>query len=243
MSRRLTRSLQLAALGAGLLIYSSAPAQDTSTTDEQFETFVDQPPAGILLESIEGGAREVLRAGIQLRAVYRKGINEIKISEGFVPRLYNDAAGFCTIGFGHLIKKARCNGTEPAEFRDGLTDEEGERRLIQDVRQAQIAVLNAVRVPLTDGQYAALVSFTFNVGGGNLRGSTLLRVVNARQFDRVPGQFRRWTRAGGRVFRGLVTRREREIALFFDGQPIPRAAPRPDEVLTAIDIETGEAKP
>jgi len=109
------------------------------------------------------------------------------------------------------------------------------------MNRAEIAVMRLVTPNLTDGQYGALCDFVFNVGSGNLARSTLLKVVNARQYDRVPFQFRRWTRAGGKELPSLKARREKEIALFFEGIGIPRAAPSPDEDLTPIDIRTGEA--
>lgn len=184
--------------------------------------------------------RAVLPAGMEIRKVYDPGVELTKLSEGFEDELYNDAAGYCTIGFGHLIKKARCDGSEPAHFLDGVTDEEGTELLRDDMELAEIGVMTLTKVNLTDGQYAALVDFVFNVGRGNYGRSTLRKVINARKFDSVPGQLRRWVRAGGKVFKGLQTRREREIELFFEGVPIPRAVPAADEPLDDVDVRTGE---
>jgi GH24 family phage-related lysozyme (muramidase) len=100
--------------------------------------------------------------------------------------------------------------------------------------------MTMTRVELTDGQFAALCDFVYNVGASNLRNSTLLQVINQGDFDRVPAQFRRWIIADGREIPGLKIRREREIILFFDGLPIPRAAARLGEDLSPIDIRTGE---
>jgi GH24 family phage-related lysozyme (muramidase) len=198
--------------------------------------FIDHLTSGELLEQASGGSR----AGLQLRPVYASGLKVTKESEGWVPRLYNDAAKYCTIGYGHLVKLAPCDGTEPDEFRKGLTEQQGEALLVTDMATAQLAVMTSVRVPMTDGQYAALTDFTFNVGGGKLRKSTLLRVVNAGEVEKVPGQLRRWVTAGGKQWPGLVTRREREIILFFDGLPTTRAVPQPGEDLSPIDIRKGE---
>ncbi len=164
-----------------------------------------------------------------------------QVSEGFRSRLYHDAAGYCTIAYGHLLKKARCDGTEPEEFKQGVTEPRGTEILHKDMNRAEIAVMRLVTPDLNDGQYGALCDFVFNVGSGNLARSSLLKVVNARQYDRVPFQFRRWTFAGGKKLPGLKVRREKEIALFFEGNGIPRAAPSPDEDLTPIDVRTGEA--
>jgi GH24 family phage-related lysozyme (muramidase) len=98
-----------------------------------------------------------------------------------------------------------------------------------------------VDVELTDGQYAALCDFVYNVGGGNFRRSTLLKVVNRNDFDEVPFQLRRWVKAGGQVLAGLERRREREIALFFENVEIPRALPPAGVDLTPVDIREGES--
>ena len=181
-----------------------------------------------------------LPKGVVLRHVYGKGIRLTKLSEGFVPRLYNDAARYCSIAYGHLIRKAPCDGSEPVAFRRGVTEPQGEALLVEDMRRAQRAVMNLVRTALSDGQYAALCDFTYNVGVGNLQRSTLLKVVNADEHHRVSSQLRRWTKAGGREFRGLKIRREREIALYFEGKALPKALPGEEE-LPAIDIRAGES--
>ncbi len=198
---------------------------------------VDRMTAGIFLDVEE---RAVLPAGMELRPVYDKGIELTKVSEGFVGRLYNDAAQYCTIAYGHLVKLAPCDGTEPPKFLKGVTEDEGTELLVEDMGTAQAAIMTQVDVDLTDGQFAALCDFVFNVGSGNFRRSTLLKVVNAGEFDGVPFQLRRWVKAGGRELPGLVTRRKREIDLFFDGLPVPRAAPPAGVELEPIDVRTGE---
>ena len=75
---------------------------------------------------------------------------------------------------------------------------------------AERAVLRLIKVPLTDGQFDALVSFTFNLGSGALQRSTLRRKVNREEHEEVPAEFMRWVWAGGRKLKGLVRRREAE---------------------------------
>lgn len=79
------------------------------------------------------------------------------------------------------------------------------------MRAAARSVLRLIRVPLTDGQFDALVDFTFNLGGGALQRSTLRQVVNREEHDEVPGELMRWVRAGGKILRGLVRRRQAEV--------------------------------
>ncbi len=220
----------------------SAWAQGTT----EYPTIGDKFAPNALVEQLRDGGAPEAQDAAPLRPVYDKGVTAIEGFEGWIPYLYNDPAGFCSIGYGHLIKRSRCNGTEPAAFRDGITLAEGRELLKRDLAVAQRAVTGAVEIDLTEGQYAALVSFTFNVGGGNFRTSTLLKRVNAGDFDDVPRQFRRWIYADGRVFRGLQNRREGEIALFFDGIAQDEVAEAdaletPNAIPTdAVDIEVGE---
>lgn len=194
---------------------------------------------GIFLEEAE---REVLPRGVTMREIFPAGLEVTKSFEGWRASLYDDPAGYCTIGWGHLVKRARCDDSEPLEFRRGITKTRGTEILRSDMTRPQIAVMNSVKVNLTDGQYAALCDFVFNVGTGNFKNSTLLKMVNARQHDRVPWEFRRWVKAGNKVYPGLQRRRESEINLYFDGK-IPRGEKPRGVDLSPIDIRTGEPTP
>jgi GH24 family phage-related lysozyme (muramidase) len=196
----------------------------------------DHLTAGALLEPGPAVSAQLRR---DLRRVYAAGLTLTKKSEGWTARLYNDVARYCTIGYGHLIKKAPCDGSEPTEFRSGITKPAGEDLLIGDMASAQSAVVSSVTAKLTDGQFAALADFVFNVGGANFRESTVLRVVNAGQNDSVPVQLRRWVYAKGKVWPGLQTRREGEIDLYFEGLPRPPAS---KEITSPIDIFIGETR-
>ena len=82
-------------------------------------------------------------------------------------------------------------------------------------RQPKVAAVNArVSVPLFQGQFDAVVSWTYNLGEGALKSSTMLKKINAARHDEVPGQIKRWNRAGGKVLTGLERRREAEAALY-----------------------------
>jgi GH24 family phage-related lysozyme (muramidase) len=200
---------------------------------------VDTLTPGIFLD--DEAQRAVLQEGVEVRKVYDKGVELTKESEGFRGRLYNDAANYCTIGYGHLIKLAACDGNESSEFRAGISVPRGTEILREDMEKAEVGIMTLIDAQLTDGQYAALCDFVFNVGVGNFRKSTLRRRVNASDFDRVPFEFRRWVYAGGRKLSGLAKRREAEIKLFFEEIGVPRAIPPADVDLSPIDIRSGEA--
>lgn len=205
-------------------------------SEDDYLSVDDALTPGIFLEPEE---KIALPRGEKPRKVSKKGLSLTKKSEGFRSRLYNDAAKYCTIAYGHLIKKKQCDGTEPVEFLNGIKEPSGAKLLSKDMVRAEKAVQAFAIKGLSDGQFAALTDFTFNVGVGNLKESTLLKRVNARQFEKVPYEFRRWTKAGGNTWPGLVTRREGEIALFFEGtkMAIPKEAPLPSD---EIDIRSGE---
>jgi GH24 family phage-related lysozyme (muramidase) len=175
-----------------------------------------------------------------LRPIIDGGIRLTKESEGFRAHLYEDAVRYCTIAYGHLVKKAPCNGTEPQDFLRGVTEPEGAQLLDVDMTRARQAVTSLVEVRISDGQYGALCDFVYNVGAANFRNSTLLRDVNHRRIDDVPIQFRRWILANGKELIALKRRREREIALFFEGTLISKSVPVEGENTSPIDIRKGE---
>ena len=148
------------------------------------------------------------------------GLELLKQWEGFKLAVYKDSAGLPTIGVGHLLTKSELAsgqiviGGVPVQYAGGLTDQQALDLLSQDVTPAEQAVNTGVTVELNQNQFDALVSFTFNVGVGAFKGSTLLKVLNQEQYDQVPTQLLRWTRAGGNVEQGLVNRRQNEINLW-----------------------------
>tara|TARA_B100001093_G_scaffold192641_2_gene185165 strand:- start:1343 stop:1750 length:408 start_codon:yes stop_codon:yes gene_type:complete len=128
--------------------------------------------------------------------------------EGCKLEAYKCAAGVWTIGYG---------STKGVKEGDTITQEEAEQLLLKDVAVYEKAVTKAVNVLLEQNQYDSIVSWTFNLGGANLNSSTLLKRVNAQDWEDVPHQMRRWNKANGKVLEGLVRRREAE-ALLFEGK-------------------------
>ena len=142
--------------------------------------------------------------------------------EGWRAQLYEDVAGHATIGYGHLVHRGPITAADRSgPFGKGITKAQGMKLLREDARSAVTAVRDAVTVPLNQGQFDALVSFTYNVGSGALRRSTLLKKVNTKDFAGAADEFGKWVKAGGKVYQGLVRRRTEEAALFRGG-----AAPR-----------------
>lgn len=133
-------------------------------------------------------------------------IEMIKEFEGFRARPYYDAAGKLTIGYGHLIKDGE-NFTE-------ISKEEAETLLRADLVVAERAVQRWVTAILNQGQYDALVDFAFNLGAGALKNSTLLKRLNAGDYEGAADNFQKWVYAGNKKLPGLVRRRAAEWAMF-----------------------------
>ena len=144
-----------------------------------------------------------------MRHITKQGLNLIKGFEKFVPHLYICPAGYPTIGYGHVVIRFKRSA-----FKDAINEEKALEILTIDVRVAERAVLALVDVPLTDGEFNALVSFTFNVGSGAFQRSTLRQKVNREEHTEVPQEFNRWVFAGGRRLKGLVTRRALEAKIY-----------------------------
>jgi lysozyme len=147
--------------------------------------------------------------GDVMRHITDQGLELIKRFEGFSPTIYICPAGWPTIGFGHVVREL-----ERDLYEAGIDEDAGAALLQHDVGVSERAVLRLIRVPLDDGQFDALVSFTFNLGAGALQRSTLRRKVNREAHGAAPAEFRRWVWAGGRKLGGLVRRRDAEVDRF-----------------------------
>lgn len=142
-------------------------------------------------------------------AVSYAGLNHLKTVEGYRATVYNDIAGYPTIGYGHKLTAA-----ERLAGLSRVTEAEAARLLASDLATAEAGVNRLVSVPLTQGQFDALVSFAYNVGVGAFSRSTMLRRLNAGDYSGAAAQFGRWIMAGGKPSAGLQNRRAGELALF-----------------------------
>jgi lysozyme len=131
--------------------------------------------------------------------------------EGFRSEPYQDSGGVWTIGFG----STRDGDSQPVTASTPpVTMDEARALAKRDLTWAAREVTNDVTVQLTDNQVAALEDFIYNLGAGNFRSSTLLRKLNAGDFDGAAAEFDKWDRAAGQVLAGLLRRRQAETDLF-----------------------------
>ncbi|EMG7937969.1 lysozyme [Enterobacter hormaechei] len=142
--------------------------------------------------------------------ISEKGIGLIKEFEGCKLRAYQDSVGVWTIGYGWT------QSVDGKQIRAGMTikQETAERLLKTGLVSYESDVSRLVKVGMTQGQFDALVSFTYNLGTRSLSTSTLLRKLNAGDYAGAADEFLRWNKAGGKVLNGLTRRREAERALF-----------------------------
>jgi lysozyme len=145
-----------------------------------------------------------------------RGLAAIKEHEALRLTMYDDSGGACTIGYGHLVHKGR-TGTNPkaeAPFKGGISENIASDLLMADTGIAQRAVARFVSVPLAPYQFDALVSLVFNIGGEAFRKSTLVKRLNAANFEGAARQFDVWVIDNGKRVQGLVNRRAKERAMF-----------------------------
>jgi lysozyme len=140
--------------------------------------------------------------------ISEEGLALIKKFEGCELTAYKCSAGVWTIGYGH---------TKGVEEGMTITKAQAEDMLLEELVEYEDAVKNAVTISLDQCMFDALVSWTYNLGPSNLNASTMLKVLNAGDYDGVPAQIKRWNKAGGKVLEGLIRRREAE-ALLFEGK-------------------------
>ena len=134
-----------------------------------------------------------------------EGLSLIKKFEGCRLKAYYCSGGVLTIGYGH---------TGGVKETDVITQDEADKLLKGDILKFEQYVSDNVKVDLDQSQFDALVAWTFNLGPGNLRESTMLKKLNNEDYESVPFEMRRWNKAGGKTLDGLIRRREAESLLF-----------------------------
>lgn len=174
------------------------------------------------------------------RPISTAAINLTKSMEAFRASPYNDPAHYCTIAFGHLLGRHPCALSDLALFPNPITEPTGVQILRIDMHMAELVVSRRVTVDLDDYQYGALCDFVYNVGATNFTHSSLLTVINRHELSRVGFELQRWILAGRQPQKGLVRRRQLEIAMFYTETPMARTNAHPPAQKQLIDVITGE---
>jgi lysozyme len=165
----------------------------------------------------------------------------LKKFEGCKLKAYKDPVGIWTIGYGHTSAAGEPDVTEGLT----ITQDEAEEILKRDLVKYEKPVADMVKVPLSQHQFDVLVDFAYNAGVGNLKSSTLLKRVNAGDFDAVPNELMKWTKAKGKELPGLVRRRRAESEWWRDlnNKPVVEEDQRvePDPVPVKTITESKQA--
>ena len=138
------------------------------------------------------------------------GLDLVKQFEGLKLKAYVCPAGVATIGYG----TTRYPNGQKVRIGQQITEQEAEKYLEHDCNKFGQQILSVVTVTLNQNQFDALVSFVYNIGFGAFKTSTLLKVLNKKDYIEAGKQLLRWNKGGGRVLQGLVRRRQAEKKLF-----------------------------
>lgn len=177
----------------------------------------------------------------------------IEAFEGRYLEAYQDSVGVWTIGYGHTTVAGLPYVTAGMK----ITETDADRILAVDLSKVEKQVLGCIKSPLNQAQFDALVSFTFNLGQGNLSRSNLSRRVNAGDYD-VSKEFLKWDLAGGHKLDGLTRRRKAESLMWGgdvagalalagvkhalpDVEPAPKPKPKPHVASGSAGAATGAA--
>lgn len=149
----------------------------------------------------------------KITTIGKQGLDLIKRFEGFSAKPYLCPAGVPTIGYGATYYE---DGTKVKLTDPHITEERGLELLRNVLKTYERAVDSYSRDDITQNQFDALVSFSYNVGTQALKNSTLLKRLNANPLDPdIRVQFMRWNKAGGVILKGLTKRRQAEADLYF----------------------------
>lgn len=129
----------------------------------------------------------------------------VKEFEGLRLEAYLCPAGVPTIGYGH---------TAGVRLGTRISAEQADQLLTVDLERVRLQLLQSVKVPVSEGQFKALLSFAFNFGAAAVKDSTLLKYLNAGKFEAAQREFSRWVYSKGERLPGLERRRKREAKVF-----------------------------
>ena len=144
------------------------------------------------------------RTAIAALALSASALVGIATHEGYVGQAYQDIVGVWSIGFGT---------TEGVKPNQTITPVQAISRALTDAQKFEGALKQCVTVPLHQHEYDAYVSLSYNIGSGAFCRSTLVKKLNAGDYDGSCKEILRWNRAGGKEVRGLTIRRQQEYVL------------------------------
>lgn len=202
-------------IGAGVLLWlvmrNRTGAGALPSLSWEYQPSTGDADADRAIDAQEGelyGTKTVVnRPNTNARGIAQSTIDFITRQEGLSLTPYRDAGGY-SVGYGHFL------GTEPGPT---ITKERAEQYLRADLARTANSINTRVRVPLSQNQFDALMSFVYNVGDGAFSKSTLLKKLNAEDYTNAAQEFRRWIYSQGNAVVALINRRKAERELFEKG--------------------------
>ena len=173
--------------------------------------------------------------------ISRQGIDLITRWEGRRLVAYKDGGGVWTIGYGHTSAA----GLPEVKYGLAITAQEARDIFTRDIVKYEIAVGNAIKRPITQAQFDAMVSLCYNIGPGAFAGSTVVKRFNAGDTNGAAEAFKFWVKDNGKEVQGLVNRRNDEVKHFRSIVPLVggNPAPQPVPVVPAPVVAPAPEKP
>jgi lysozyme len=205
--------LSFAAIGAGIYLAlkmseSGTPASDTVPDyTPPYDPYATGDDNTAYAGTIEPMSKE--RFSPRTLKTSPQEMAKIEQFEGRRSTAYRDSAGNLTIGIGHLIKSG-----DGLSANSVLNDAQINSLFASDLLDAEAVIYTYVTVPLSQGEFDALIDFIFQFGATKFAGSTLLRLLNARNYDAVPAEFAKWVNVSGVPNSGVMARRADDASTF-----------------------------
>lgn len=175
------------------------------------------------LKTIKNEIEESLDEGVH--DISEKGIKFLAVREGYYKHLYNDIAGHCTVGFGHLLHHGRCNQNDYKKWWDGITKKEALILMKKKLKKYITTVNKGLKVSQNQNQFDALVIFCYNIGQTGFSTSSCLRKINKRKLlEKIEARWKVWNKARDpktkekKISKGLINRRKKEWDLYNKGR-------------------------
>lgn len=170
-----------------------------------------QTKNGLVSDGVVGSKTwEFLTKNTPKHSLSNNGMSLLEQFEGLRLEAYLDSASIYTIGYGTI----KYPDGSKVKKGDKITKAQAKEHKLHDLKDFESTVNTSVTVPLTQNQYDALVSLSYNIGSGAFKNSTLLKKLNSGDYKGAAEQFLAWNKAGGKKVQGLVNRREAERNLF-----------------------------